>query len=965
MLERICALAARRPQVTLAAVVALALAGGAAALRLSPSTGIQTFVGSSSRAARTTAAQQRRFGTDPVVVLVSEPLGAMLAPASLATLARLEACLAGQYVAFSSSLGAYVPIAHAPYGGYGSPCAELRRSRAAQVVYGPASFLNRAVAAVNSQIRALVVGAARAVDVAERTALSLSLARGLGRRQALREAAAAGAAERARQLAGLERLALSSGLRGTPSIEDPTFVRQLVLNPSPGPATPRPRLSYVFPSPDAALIQVRLRATLTGSQRSRAIAWIGRALRMPGLRLPGATYTLAGEQVVLDGVAGRLGGSLATLLIAAVIAMALTLLIVFRAPLRLLALGVALASAGISFGLLALLGAGLTVASIAVLPILIGLAVDYAVQLQARVQEDAGAGRASVADAAGRAAPSIATAALATTTGFLVLLLSPVPMVRGFGLLLVAGIAVAFGCALAVVPAALSLRGMDSKRRRAADRPAVAPAALSLRGDPAPRNGSPRRLGALVGPSLLGARDLLSVAGRGAWGLLAVAGRGAWALLDASARGAWELLAPSVRGARALVLAGVRLAPSPGEARTARRAGARHALASRMADRLLAHPGRVLAVGAALAALGWVADGRTAVQTDLTRLVGSGTPVLRALSRLERVSGVSGEIDVLVTGRDVTTPALVAWMSDYESRVLRHFGYLQGVGCAHATLCPAISLPGLLSGSGAGKTTRASIDALLREVPAYFTRAVVTPDHRAATLAFGIRLMPLARQQRVISYLSSQLHPPRGVSAGLAGLPVLAARAGAVLSSGGRRLLTLLVALLAVGAVLLAVLRSPRRALVPMAPIVLATGWSSLIVKLTGIPLNPMSATLGTLVIAITTEFSVLLSERHRQERRAGHDLRAALSRAYRSTGAAVLVSGLTAIVGFAVLVVSGIPMLRDFGLVTLVDLSVSLAGVLLVLPAALAASERGARGRLGAATLTGPERHGGRTRVA
>ena len=103
-----------------------------------------------------------------------------------------------------------------------------------------------------------------------------------------------------------------------------------------------------------------------------------------------------------------------------------------------------------------------------------------------------------------------------------------------------------------------------------------------------------------------------------------------------------------------------------------------------------------------------------------------------------------------------------------------------------------------------------------------------------------------------------------------------------------------------------------------------------------------MSATLGALVIAISTEFSVLLSERFRQEREAGHDLQAALARTYRSTGAAVLASGITAIAGFGVLVLSNITMLRDFGFVTLIDLSVSLGGVLLVLPAVLALSERG-----------------------
>ncbi len=69
------------------------------------------------------------------------------------------------------------------------------------------------------------------------------------------------------------------------------------------------------------------------------------------------------------------------------------------------------------------------------------------------------------------------------------------------------------------------------------------------------------------------------------------------------------------------------------------------------------------------------------------------------------------------------------------------------------------------------------------------------------------------------------------------------------------------------------------------------------------IPLNPMSVTLGALVIAISTEFSVLLSERHRQERLAGHSTVQALRRAYRYTGAAVAASGVTAIAGFGVLV--------------------------------------------------------------
>ena len=127
----------------------------------------------------------------------------------------------------------------------------------------------------------------------------------------------------------------------------------------------------------------------------------------------------------------------------------------------------------------------------------------------------------------------------------------------------------------------------------------------------------------------------------------------------------------------------------------------------------------------------------------------------------------------------------------------------------------------------------------------------------------------------------------------------------------------------------------------------LATGWSGLVLFVLGVPLNPLSAALGALVIAISTEFSVLLCARYWSEAGAG-SVEAALRRTYRSTGAAVLASGTTAVAGFAVLAFSDVRMLRDFGIVTVVGLTVSLLGVLAVLPSVvvLAARRRVARPR-------------------
>jgi uncharacterized protein len=314
------------------------------------------------------------------------------------------------------------------------------------------------------------------------------------------------------------------------------------------------------------------------------------------------------------------------------------------------------------------------------------------------------------------------------------------------------------------------------------------------------------------------------------------------------------------------------------------------------------------------------------------------------VNALQEETGVSGEIDVAVRADDITDPAVVGWMTRFQDGVLRAHGYRPGKRCGQEKdppeLCPALSLPDLWSTAGAGRN---EVRRLLDAVPPYFSQGVVTRDRATANLAFGIRLMPLERQKDVVDDIKRRLDPPDGVEATVVGLPVLAAEANAALSSPWRRALTLLAALLGVFLVLLAVRRSARAAAVPLIPIALATGWSGGVLFVLGllpgpfeVDLNPMSVTLAALVIAISTEFSVLLTSRYRQERAAGAGPSRAIELTYASTGAAVLASGATAIAGFGVLIVSDIRMLRDFGIVAVVDLSVSLLGVMLVLPAAL-----------------------------
>jgi hydrophobe/amphiphile efflux-3 (HAE3) family protein len=838
----------RHPVPVLAATAVLALGSAVLALRLDTSAATSTLVNRGSDTYRDTERFKKDFGGEAILVMVHGDVSKTILTSDLGRLIRLEGCLSGNVPDNKQGLGSLPPV-----------CREIADLHPAKVVYGPGTFINTAVNQINAELGRQSdqarVQAQQAADATRR----LSKRRGDPPAEQRRLADAAARAVQAKFVNDILKQALRYGISGVPRINDPSFVSALVFDRTTGqPGVPKSRFAYLFPSKNAALAQIRLRPDLTDAEQQRAIDLIRTATAEKVFKPEGgAKYVVTGVPVVAAGLADAVRSSIFVLLGAALVLMAATLALVFNARLRLLPLALALAAAAMTFGALQVAGGDLTMASIAALPVLIGLAVDYAIQFQARYNEAAARGEPEPAVAAAAAGgPTILTAGVATATGFLVLLLSPVPMVRGFGALLVVGIVIALACALFAGFAALTRFARPGERRPAGDR------LRALREHP--------RVGA--------AREWLA---------------------DRS----WRTLGFS-----------------------------------------LSRPRRVLAIGLAVAVVGLALDTQTGVTSDIQELVPQDLSALRDVDTLQRETGVSGEIDVTIRADDITDPKVIAWMTRFQDQVLKAHGFRTGKRCTQERnppeLCPALSLPDLFSTSGTGQ---AAVRRLLDAVPSYFSQGVVTEDRKTANMAFGIRLMPLDRQKEVVDDIKARLKPPPGVEASVVGLPVLAAEANGALSSPWRRALTLLAALAGVFLVLLVARRSAREAAVPLIPIALATGWSGLVVFVLGllpgpleVDLNPMSVTLSALVIAISTEFSVLLSARYRQEREGGAGPARAVELTYASTGAAVLASGATAIAGFAALVFSDIRMLRDFGIVTVVDLTVSLLGVMIVLPAAL-----------------------------
>ncbi len=860
-MSAVAAWAVRHARAVLAITLLLAIVAAVAATQLPTDAATDTLVDSDTASYRATQEVRQDFGEEPIVILAEGDLQRLILTANLGRFLRLEGCLSGN-----------VPKGAEPIPG---PCAELAELDPVRSVVGPATFLNEAVIQIDRQLRRL---------------------------------AATVPPERFREL--ILQVAAQYGITSTPSLANPDFLAAVVFDLRRERGTPKARLAYLFPNRNTTQIIVRLKPDLSESERHRAIEAIEAVVRDPVARqkckfkdepercfeLKGGRYVISGVPVVVDSVTRALKDALLVLLGVALVVMALALMLVFRSRWRLLPLAIALGAAALTFGLFGLLGGSLTMASIAVLPILIGLAVDYAIQLQARYDEAIALGASPGTDAARLAAsgggPAIATACLATGAGFLALQLSPTPMVRSFGLLLVVGIAIAFSLAF--------VAGF---------------AALSLRSDQAGVRGLPETRGVLFfAPQ--------------AWREWLAAGR-----KTQRAEGDQSIL------------------PSPGPRPL-----------PPLLQRVLAigqgYPERVLGIGLILAVIGWGAGTQIEVQTDIQELAPQSIEAVRELNELQEATGVSGELDVRISAPDLTDPETIEWMADFKQRVLDAGGFSgANPSCQEAEVCPGPALSDFVTGGGLtegvqGQLTRKSIREGLGQIPAYDLQQVATVDPETglpagtALIGFGIRAQSLDEQQDLIDRIRGEIGtpgeeggPPAGVEVELAGLPVIAATAASDLSSS-RYLLTL-AGLIAVALVLLAVYRSLPRALIPLVPIVMATGWSALVLWISHVPLNPMSAALGALTIAIATEFSVILAARFRQERRAGRELGTALRQAYARTGAAVLASGVTAIAGFAVLIASDVRMLREFGFVTVIDLAVALLGVLIALPAALAWAEK------------------------
>ena len=779
--QQVAGLLARRYRATLAAAAAVTVVLGFGATQLYFDTSQNGLIGSQSQVAKDNVRYQTAFGGDALLIMVTGPVEQLFTPANLARQRRLEAQLraTGQY---SSIIG---PV-------------DTLEFAANQLKVGQAMFAD-AIAQANAR-----GDQATAAHVASVEATELS---------------------RATPLVSSGQLSLADPAAG---LSDPAVVQYLLRDQT---GAIRPALRDAFPNDTHGVFIVTPKG-------NTSIATLGAAAdtakRITAQNpFPGFHSVATGPPVLLEDINNYLQGGLATLGALAVAVMALILCFVFRVRSRLLSLVVVALGALTTFGVMGYLGIALSLVTISGFPIIIGLAVDFSIQVQSQFQEEVsidGDGTAAMARTVAGLGPALLIAMTAAAVGFIAIQVSQVPIIRDFGVMLDIAVVLLFLIVVTVLPALLMLR----EHRR-----------------PSP-------------PA--------------EWG-----------------RGTIER---SVR------------------------------VVAHAAQRVLLP---VMLIGVIVAIAGFAVAGRFSIQTDPQKWVPQGSSVVHDLDALQAGAGFSSEVGTLVEAPNVTSSSVVEWMNSFGARqVTRH----------SQDLLRATSLPSTVAAvTGGAPVDQTQMNLLLSVAPASFRTEFISPDHTKANLIFPVRNISLNQREQLLSSMTADLHPPSGTHAVFSGLAVVGVELVKALEAN-RTELTLL-SLLGVVIWLGLAYRSLWKVLLPLVPVVFAVGGSSLVVYLLGFSLSPLTAVSAPLVIAVCTEFSVLIMARYLEERARGRTPDEAVDVGAVRIGRAFVASGLTLIGGFGVLAASPFPLLRDFGIIVALNAVVALLSALFILPPLLMWADR------------------------
>lgn len=594
----------------------------------------------------------------------------------------------------------------------------------------------------------------------------------------------------------------------------------------------RTEVKGFVPDERHVLMAVFLKPNLDFNQELAAAASVERITASAHYKY--ATTITTGVPEIEKDVNDYVRSALRTLILLAAILMAVILVVAFRVRWRLLPFAVLGVGMIWAFGLVGYFGIPLTFATLTAIPVLMGVGMDYSIQMHARIEEEVRVNRTGhpIQAAARGLGPALLIVTFDAVFAFAALWFSEVPAVRQFGSLMVIGIIAVCLCSLMLTLAILGIREYRS---------------------PTPRVDQ----------------------GTGALGRVAVRLSG---------------------------------------------------LSSRVALPLIAAAAVVFAAGV-------VFEGRLVIQPDPIKWLDPHSTAVRQIDTLEAVTGSDNQIGIVVQSDHPFSAQTVNYVSKLTETEARKYGRVLYPGAGVVSSADDfLTIPG----ADFVPPTAAQVKQFYQLAPAQLKKTLVHGD--ALNVILLSRTNNFTALEPVIDNLQHDAPPPRGTTAEPGGIGVVSV--GLLDNLAKTRALLTYLALAFVAAFLAIRLRSVIRSLISLIPVLIAVGGVTLAALAFNVTLSPLTAVSGPLVVAVCTEFTSLILLRFVEERNRGRSPRQAMTVTANRTGRAFLVSALTVVAGIVVVATSPMPMLRDFGIVMALNVSVALLSALVVLPPVLVWAE-------------------------
>ncbi len=535
-----------------------------------------------------------------------------------------------------------------------------------------------------------------------------------------------------------------------------------------------------------------------------------------------AEVIVSGKSVLDLSLKAEMKSSMMMMVALAVLIMFLVLALIFRVKWRMLSLGVIFVSVIATLGFMGWVSVPVTMVSMAVFPILIGLGIDYSIQFHNRFEEEG-----DIETTSRHIGKAVFVAVVATMLGFISLLSSPVPMIQDFGKMLTIGVFISF-------------------------------------------------LGSLF------------------------------------------LLLPTLRAAQFVQSKGktIRHQPKTDSQSFMHRALAKGARVT-IKFRYL-----ILIVFLAVAGFGVYVDSKISVETNIETFMPQDLPALDDIRDVRGVIESTDQIVVYFEDENVLTEQNYRYMRDKADELLAE----------NADQISDVKSISQLVSSGANSEAL-DIDEQLEfisDLPDSQRGMFISSDDRKAIIILQIRPLTTQALEALIMDVND-VFSDADMTVSLTGKSMLDVEMVGGLTEGRVRMT--LIGIVLVLAALLLLYRHPIKALLPIIPVMMIIGISSAIMYVLDVDWTPITATLGALVLGMGTEMTIMMMERYLEDRQNGKSKIDAIQQSVAKIGKAILASGLTTIGGFSVLLFSSFAILQDFGLMTMVNISLALISTFVVLP--------------------------------